>query len=198
MKPLALELLHETRVSLLIQKGHNHMETPEYIRFRDYVDSNSRIDARPKRLALFSLLSGRTFMSVSAMVEAVGGNTKLQAWVAQAQKDGEIVRDARNVLTIPSARDTAERESTRSPDGVWTSIRDHLRKIADETPDWAKAAERCFEIMGARYADMVRAQKDFEDEPDVPLRTHLRLIDHETCTATGGHCEDENCPGRYT
>lgn len=79
------------------------MITAESTRFFAYVDTTSRENAREKRRALFSVLTGQEFESVRALSDAVGGNSRLQAWIAQALIDGEIVR-VNGRLQLPSAR----------------------------------------------------------------------------------------------
>jgi hypothetical protein len=76
--------------------------TPEYDRFKAYVERTSREPAQAKRLALFQALQyGHT--SIAALSAAVGGNALLRTWISQAMRDGAIVRED-GQFRLPSAR----------------------------------------------------------------------------------------------
>jgi hypothetical protein len=186
------------------------METPEFIRFFEYVERTSRVDARPKRMALFALLSGRTFVSVTALVQAVAGNTKDRMWVAQAQKDGEVIRLGGNgALTVPSARGEAEAVSTQEPEAMYALARAALLAL-EAMPEWTNSRldvtrQAVFQALAAisvRMEEIRQAHQDETQSVDPQLnikrswRWHLRHTDHAACVEGGGHCGADDCPGR--
>lgn len=77
------------------------MQTAEYTRFSDYVSrTTTGVDARAKRLAMFSHLDGRDVKSAIELAGRVNGNSKDRVWISQAIKAGEIVI-ANGALCLP-------------------------------------------------------------------------------------------------
>jgi hypothetical protein len=170
------------------------MQSSEFVRFNRYVSSTTKLCAQPKRLALFAALSRREHASAAALVAAVGGNTKDRVWVAQAMRDGEIVLVG-GVLTVPSARETAQASADGDWAVRWAAAYEALLNLSD-LPEWRKVTDKIIDMLEARRGDVLQAQADHEADPTHTVAQHLRLIDHDLCTRGRGHCEDEDCPGR--
>jgi hypothetical protein len=82
--------------------------SPEADRFIRYVEKTTRPQAQEKRRSMLSHLLGHQITSAVGLAAAVGGNTKDQAWISQAMKDGEITKDeAGGFLRLPNPRGTS-------------------------------------------------------------------------------------------
>jgi hypothetical protein len=171
------------------------METAEFVRFNDYVRRTTRPSAQLKRMGMFSLLCGRTFTSIAGLVKAVGGNSKDQSWLAQALKIGEVVRTNEGALTVPDAREEAKAQMSIAHQ--MKEIGMALDSFKERFPLWTKALERADKILWARYDQLFEAEDLAKSNPEMSFKQWLLQVEHEICTGGGGHCSDENCPGRF-
>ncbi len=149
------------------------MDSPEFVRFNRYVTSNTKPSAQAKRMSLFAHLSRREFTSAKALVKAVNGNTRDEAWVAQAIKDGEIMLVGA-VLTIPSARETAQAASDSGLEQV-AQVHAALSALAAH-PVWTDVAYAAQDVLGARTAEVRSAVADQEEDPSLSFNQALRLV----------------------
>lgn len=133
------------------------MITAESNRFFAYVTKTTpRKEALEKRRALFSVLQGREHSSITTLVAAVGGNTKLRAWVSQAIADGEIVR-VNGSLRLPDSRDGEPKATDQRR--LWGLA-------MNATLAWIKSFEDVDSPEGKRACAIDRTLSEFYDEED--------------------------------
>lgn len=136
------------------------METAEMRRFFDYVTRTSRIDAQERRRSMHRPLSGHACRNIKALVAAVDGNTRDQAWASDALKAGEIVRLPDGALALPNPR-------RAQPDpAVWLA---ELERLLEDIPH---DDDFCFELFQDLALVLARHKK--AREANQPPKTQVR------------------------